>query len=71
MLAGYVNHAVHKVRIIPAPKMLSVSGVWGHCCGCCSVHQLCPAACDPMNCSMPDPLLLSPGVCSNSYLLSR
>jgi len=39
---------------------------------CCSVAQLCPILCDPMDYSMPDfPFPSpSPGVCSNSHTLS-
>ena len=33
---------------------------------CCSVTQLCPTLCDPMDCSMPGCPSPSPGVCSNS-----
>ena len=41
-----------------------------HCC--CLVAKLCPTLCDPMDCSarLPCPSL-SPGVCSDSCLLSR
>ena len=39
---------------------------------CCSVAQLCPTLCDPMNCSMPWLPCPSwtPRACSNSYPLS-
>ena len=42
-------------------------------CCCCSVAQLCPTLCDPMDCSTPGfPILhyLSPRVCSNLHPLS-
>ena len=41
---------------------------WGF--SCCSVTQACPTLCDPTDCSMPCPVP-SPGLCSNSCLLSR
>ena len=31
---------------------LDVSGLFWNCC-CCSVTQLCPTLCNPMDCSMP------------------
>ena len=37
-------------------------------CCCCSVTQLCPSICDPVDCSTPGSSVLHylPGVCSNS-----
>ena len=40
-----------------SPPGSSVLGILqarvGCCCGCCSIAQLCPTLCDPMDCSMP------------------
>ena len=46
-------------------------------CGHCSVTQLCPTLCDPLDCSMPglpvhnQEFIQTPGVCSNSRPLSQ
>ena len=53
----------------PETSQLTTSYVYG-CCWC-SLTQLCPTLCNPMDCSTPGLPVLSPGACSNSCPLSR
>ena len=58
---------VNSLLSVHSPSVLSFSIMM-----CCSMAELCPTLCDPMDCSTPGfPALLSPGACSNSYPLSR
>ena len=57
-------------------KLLTAS-LWNpvcilYLCCCCSVAKSCPTSCDSMDCSrLGSSVLHSPGVCSNSCLLSQ
>ena len=42
-----------KLRMIPWRKSSNYSSFHIVCCSCCSVTKMCPALCDPVDCSMP------------------